>query len=68
MTTTEATAEWVKSADAEARKYDRLARRARDERDAAIRGLLLSGWTQRQVAEVIGITPAMIARIAHGRR
>lgn len=53
--------DWAATLDAEARDV-------RDKRDAAIRAALAGGMTQRAVATAVGITPAMVARIAHGGR
>lgn len=55
-------------ADSAARRADAEAVAARDERDDLIRAALAAGTTQRAVAEAVGITPAMVARIARGGR
>ena len=51
-----------------AAQADAIAREARDARDAMIRSEISSGATQRSIAEALGISAGMVARIALGGR
>ncbi len=51
-----------------AAQADAIAREARDARDALIRSEISSGATQRSIAEALGISAGMVARIALGGR
>lgn len=38
-------------------------RRVRDERDAAVAALRVAGWSQRKIAALLGLSPAMVMKI-----
>lgn len=60
------TADDLKRAEARYQRAQERADRARDERNAAIHGALVDGWSQVGVARAMGLSPQRVGQLSRG--